>query len=269
MTPSPCLSRIYIYPIKSLDRVDLETWAALPSGALVGDREFAIIDQHGKFVNGKRNAKVHQLRSHFDPIRRHLTLWVQDSQEKFSFQIDNERDVIVAWLTQYFGMPVQLSQNTVTGFPDDLNANGPTVISTATIEAIASWFPDISIEAMRLRLRCNLEISGVPAFWEDQLFADASQCVRFRIGNLTLMGINPCQRCVVPTRDARTGKSTPHFQKIFIAHRQASLPDWTTPSRFNHFYRLSVNTRVPESEAGKQLCVGDRLEILGIETLQA
>ncbi len=267
MTPTPWLSHISIYPVKSLDRVVLDHCSVLAGGALKGDREFAILDQQGKFVNGKRHAKIHQLRSRFDCDQRALTLWLQDSQESATFQIDTEDDALTAWLTQYFGMPAQLSQNTTTGFPDDLNASGPTVISTATIEAIASWFPTISVEDMRLRLRCNLEISGVPAFWEDQLFTEAGRCVQFRVGDVIVAGINPCQRCIVPTRNPLTGASTPHFQKTFMARRQASLPSWADLSRFNHFYRLSVNTRIPLSEAGKQLRLGDRVEILGEKPL--
>jgi uncharacterized protein YcbX len=52
------------------------------------------------------------------------------------------------------------------------------------------------------------------------------------------------------------GEATGNFQKIFVTKRRESLPPWTTPARFNHFYRLSVNTNVPESEAGKVLHQG-------------
>lgn len=145
------------------------------------------------------------------------------------------------------------------GFPDDTNASGPTVISTGTLEEVASWFLDVSVDEMRLRLRANLEIGGVPPFWEDQLFAQEGQCVQFRVGEVLLKGINPCQRCVVPSRDSQTGEVTRNFQKIFIQQRRETLPSWTTLSRFNHFYKLSVNTNVPESEAGKQLHSGDAI----------
>jgi hypothetical protein len=117
---------------------------------------------------------------------------------------------------------------------------------------------------MRERLRANVEIADVPAFWEDQLFAEAGTIVQFQIGSIQFEGINPCQRCVVPTRDAVTGKAYPNFQKIFVAKRQETLPAWVASSRFNHFFRLSVNTRIPESEAGKILQVGDEVKVLGV-----
>jgi len=38
-------------------------------------------------------------------------------------------------------------------------------------------------------------------------------------------------------------------------------------SRFDTYYRLTVNTVIPTTEAGKVLRVGDRFELLGKEML--
>lgn len=258
----PYLANIFIYPIKSLDKVAVERATILESGALKHDREWALFDEQGKFVNGKRNAKVHLLRSAFDAQFKRLSLQIQGTDQKAIFHVDDERTALEAWLSDYFGFPVKFLQNTITGFPDDTNAKGPTVISTGTLEEVASWFPEVSVNEMRLRLRANLEIGGVPPFWEDQLFTEAGQCVQFQVGELLFEGINPCQRCVVPTRDSKTGKATANFQKIFVTRRRESLPPWTTPARFNHFFRLSVNTNVPSKEVGKVLNKGDVVKIL-------
>jgi uncharacterized protein len=82
----------------------------------------------------------------------------------------------------------------------------------------------------------------------------------FTIGSVQFEGINPCQRCIVPTRDALTADPTPQFQKTFLAERAASLPIGVNRDRFNHFYRLAVNTRIPPSEAGKQLHLAERCQ---------
>ncbi|HEY4384452.1 MAG TPA: MOSC N-terminal beta barrel domain-containing protein, partial [Ktedonobacteraceae bacterium] len=248
-----CLSRICIYPVKALDSLSLTSATLLASGALMHDRAFALFDEQGKFVNGKRNPKVHRLRSHFSGEERTLALRVQDTEQEYIFSLDEERAKLNAWLSTYFDRAVTLVENTVTGFPDDTKAPGPTVISTATLREVASWFPGFAEQDMRLRFRANLEIDGVPAFWEDRLFAGADEVVAFRIGDVLFEGTNPCQRCVVPSRDARTGEVLPHFQEIFMQKRKEYLPSWSTQSRFNHFYRLSCNTRVPASEAGKSL----------------
>lgn len=261
---SPYLAAISIYPVKSLDRIDVNQATILESGALEHDREFALFDQQGHFVNAKRNAKIHLLRSTFDPNLKTISLHIQETDQKAIFQVDHERTLLEAWFSDYFAFPVKLVQNTNSGFPDDTDAKGPTVISTATLEEVASWFPDVSVDEMRLRLRSNIEIGGVPPFWEDQLFTELGKYVHFQVGEVLFEGINPCQRCVVPSRDSQTGKVTTHFQKVFVAKRKDSLPSWTTPTRFNHFYKLSVNTNIPASEAGKILHQGDEVKILSV-----
>lgn len=258
----PYLAGIFIYPIKSLDGVAVSQATVLSSGALEQDREFAIVDAQGRFVNGKRNAKIHLLRSSWDARGKTVSLQIQGRQEKRAFHLEEERTELEVWLSDYFGFSVQLVRNSLTGFPDDTVASGPTVISTATLEAVASWFPGISADEMRLRLRANIEIGGVPPFWEDQLFANAEEVVRFQVGEVLLEGINPCQRCVVPTRNPLSGETYPNFQKVFSEKRRETLPSWVNLSRFNHFYRLSVNTKVSASEAGKLLHIRDEIKYL-------
>ncbi|MGH8563795.1 MAG: MOSC domain-containing protein [Gammaproteobacteria bacterium] len=85
--------------------------------------------------------------------------------------------------------------------------------------------------------------------------------VRFTVGAVRFEGTNPCQRCVVPTRDPLTGTEDRGFQKTLAARRAETLPAWAPRSRFNHFYRLAVNMRIPPSEAGKPILVGDPVEI--------
>jgi hypothetical protein len=43
--------------------------------------------------------------------------------------------------------------------------------------------------------------------------------------------------------------------------RQKTLPSWTEPSRFNHYYRFAVNTSVPPSERDKILHVGETVQL--------
>ncbi|MDP9147562.1 MAG: hypothetical protein M3N22_07860 [Acidobacteriota bacterium] len=148
------------------------------------------------------------------------------------------------------------------GTPDDLIARGPTIISTATLEAVAAWFPEIPLDEVRRRFRTTLEIDGVPAFWEDRLFGpEERSMVRFRIADVAFEGSHPCIRCPIPARDPRTSADTVGFQKRFTAQRHAQLPPWSHASRFEHFYCLATNTRVPSAESGKQLRFGDALTL--------
>jgi len=258
----PYLRGIFIYPIKSLSGVAVNQAKVLASGALANDREFAMLDAQGRFVNGKRYAKVHSLRSSWNVTAQIVCLQIQGTEEKLQFDLFGDRSEIQSWLSDYFGFPVTLGRNSLNGFPDDPIASGPTVISTATLETVASWFPGISVDEMRQRLRANLEIDDVPAFWEDQLFTDEGKVVPFQVGKVVFEGINPCQRCVVPTRHPLTGEVYPNFPKVFSEKRRETLPYWAKLSRFNHFYRLSINTRIPPTEGGKILQIGDEIKLL-------
>lgn len=257
----PYLAKISIFPVKSLDGITLSQVSVLASGALQSDREYALFDQKGRFVNGKRNAKIHLLRSQFDPDGQQLSLQIQGTDDSVTFHLDKERAELEAWFSNYFGLSVNLKQDNLTGFPDDTEASGPTIISAATLAEVTSWFPGLTVAEMRDRIRANLEIDGVPAFWKDRLFTKAGDSIQFQIGDVVFSGINPCARCVVPTRDSKTAVATENFQKIFTAKRQETLPDWATPERFNHFYRLSVNTKISSTEVGKILKIGDPVSI--------
>ena len=257
----PYVSQIFIYPIKSLDWVSCDRITILNSGALKGDRTWAIFDRAGNFVNGKRHQKVHALRSEFNSETDTLSLLVQGTNKPAKFNLIEEQEKVCNWLSEYFGFPVELKQDLNMGFPDDTVSPGATIISTATLEAIASWYPELNTEDIRRRFRANIEIAGVPAFWEDRLFTIAGQTVNFNVGNVEFMGVNPCKRCVVIARDPQTGEPYPRFQKTFINQRKTTLPEWAERSRFDHFFRIAVNTRLSSTEAGKIISVGDEVVV--------
>jgi uncharacterized protein len=253
----PTLAQITIYPVKSLDGVSVDRVEISAGGALAFDRRWAIVDERGKVVNGKRTAKIQTLRSQFDLDRGLISLRANADLHERTFSLTEDSIELTSWLSQFFEFPVSMIENAVNGFPDDLDAYGPTIVSTATLAAICDWFPDLDLTEVRHRFRTNLELSGVPAFWEDRLFAAPGAAVDFQLGAVRFQGINPCQRCAVITRDSRLGIATPNFQKIFTQQRQHDLPDWVNTERFNHCYRLAVNTQIPLLEAGKFLHVGD------------
>jgi uncharacterized protein YcbX len=163
------------------------------------------------------------------------------------------------WLGDFFGFAVELRRDEAKGFPDDHKAFGPTITSGASLRAVQSWFPELPLESLRRRFRTNLELDG-EAFCEDRLYGGPDELKPFRIGAVHFNGHNPCQRCVVPTRDPDSGQGVAEFQKKFMERRKADLPSWANAQRFNHFYRFAVNTSVPPGEAGKRLRVGDAVE---------
>jgi uncharacterized protein len=259
----PHLARITIYPVKSLDGVDVSEARILPGGALENDRRFAIVDGDGRYVNGKRTGKVHLIRSSYDPTHRILTLGLRRSPNDIEIRLDDpaERALLHELLSGHFSLPVTLEEAPETGFPDDSDSPGPTVIASATLDEVSSWFGLRDAEEIRERFRANLEIGGSEAFWDDRLYSIPGQAVRFRIGGIVLEGVNPCRRCVVPSRSPVSGEPFHGFQGRFLRKRRETLPPWAEASRFDQFYRLAVNTRLPDHVAGT-VRVGDEVEIL-------
>jgi uncharacterized protein YcbX len=259
---TPRLANIRLHPIKSLDPVSVTEARIGPGGGLELDRVWALYTVDGRWVNGKRTAAVHLIRAAFAPDVRSVTLSVPGDRRniparQFAFPANTES--AAEWFSVYFEQQI-LVRYAREGFPDDTIASGPTIVSTATLQAVSDWFPGVSLDEARQRFRTTLEIDGVPAFWEDHLFGEnENYAVRFRIGEVAFEGSNPCARCPVPPRNPQTGIEIVGFQKRFSDLRRAHLPIWAPAERFDHFYRLSTNTRVASPECGKLLRLGDSL----------
>jgi uncharacterized protein YcbX len=254
------LSQIVVYPIKSMDGIALAEARLTAGGILEHDRIYALVDEAGAYVNAKRTPRIQLLRSTFDPAGEEICVWETGASARAHFSLADPK-MFNCWLSDFFGFPVKLIFERKSGFPDDRTAFGPTVTSEASLRAVTEWFPDMTLESARRRFRSNLELSGVPPFWEDHLFGNAGELKPFRIGSVKFFGHNPCQRCVVPTRDPDRSEPIPQFQKEFMALRKKHLPAWSNPDRFNHYYRFATNTSVPPTEAGKTLRVGDVIEL--------
>jgi uncharacterized protein len=259
----PTLSRITVFPIKSLDGRELRDVRVLPGGALEGDRRWAIFDAQGRVVNGKRTAAVHAIRATFDDGLQRVTLShdERDSLAAASFHLPEQSTQVAEWLSEAFELKCRLIENADDGFPDDTDAPGPTLITTASLARTAGWFPGLDLAEMRRRIRANLEFEAPEAFWEDRLADDGMNRPRFSIGGATYRGRTICARCIVPTRDSQSGEVISGFARAFADRRAAELPEWAPREQFNHFYRLAINTAPEWIEDDATLRVGDELVI--------
>ncbi|WP_306057948.1 MOSC domain-containing protein [Natronococcus wangiae] len=265
------LERIRVHPIKSLDAAVVTSAEIVANGGLAWDRRYAIVESTDRtetsadapYVNGKREPRIHRLAAEYDLERETVTIRERDGDETGTFHLERDRDEFAAWLSDVLGYSVEVVRDDEGGFPDDADASGPTVIGDGTLEAVASWYDGIDSAEMCRRLRPNLVVGDVPAFWEDRLYEEPGLVVPFTIGEAALEGVNPCQRCVVPTRDPDTGAETDGFRERFVDRREATLPEWAGEAWFDHYFRLMVNTRVPESAWGATLSVDDDVTVDG------
>jgi uncharacterized protein len=273
---------IRLHPIKSLDPVSVTEARIGPAGGLELDRAWALYSVDGRWANGKRTPAIHQIRAVFAPGLSKVTLSAPGDRRNLpprTLDFPDDTESAALWFSIYFEQQI-LVRYSREGFPDDTIANGPTIISTASLEMVCQWFPSVTLDEARRRFRTTIEIDAapaashsgadvapyangaLPAFWEDQLFgAEERSVVRFRIGEVAFEGSNPCARCPVPPRDSFTGVDTPGFQKRFSDFRRETLPPWSPAARFDHFYRLATNTRVASTEQGKLLRLGDALTL--------
>jgi len=251
------LERITVYPIKSLDGIDLNKVEITQGGSLRFDREFALFDEDGKFINGKKFGQIHLIRSIYYLNERLVEFSIEKDNFKKVFHLEKEKTEIESFFSKFLQKKVTFHRNKENGFPDDLSASGPTVVSSASLEEVAKWFPNILVEELYRRFRPNLLISNAPSFWEDNLFGEKGEEKHFQIGDFRFIGMNPCARCAVPTKNPGTGEAISSFQKHFTEMRKSTLPEWSNVSQFDHYYRFCVNTKISRTKAGKFLSVGD------------
>ncbi len=280
--PELRVGRITVYPIKSLDGVEIDAAAVLPSGALAWDRRFALFSPDGTVVNGKVEPRIHRAAAAFDLSGERVTVGPRTAPTSGddagvpgpgsrTFSLHDEREELEAFLSRLLARPVRLREDLRTGFPDDAASPGPTVVTAATLSAVADWF-ELTPAEMRRRFRANFELTAqgtgtAEPFAEDRLVPGPGEEIEFWAGEGRFVGTGACQRCVVPSRDSRTGAALKGFQKEFAELRQRTLPKFAPASAFDHFFRLAVNTRpLGRSRGGGNggvVRVGDAVRIIG------
>jgi uncharacterized protein YcbX len=261
----PTLDRITIFPVKSLDGLDVDECRVLPCGAIEHDRRWQLVDMEGRVVNAKQNHRFHAIRAGFDLASRTVTL-ARAVGPGETFPLVPGPAGPCGWLSAALGVDVLLVERADGGFPDDREAPGPTLVSMASLVEVARWF-GLDLAEVRRRFRANLEIGGCDAFWEDTLasparpeFASAGLAAdlpadpyatlpppeprEFAIGEVRFRATGVCRRCVVPSCDSRTGEATELFREVFAARRRRSLRPDVDAAAWGTFERLAVNTRV-------------------------
>jgi uncharacterized protein YcbX len=258
------IGSLCVFPVKGLDGVTVDAAPVTDAGTLAGDREYALcppdappVEEPGDAVewaiNGKQSERIHALDAGFDPP---ATLRV--AGETFPLDSADGRTAAGNRLARVLGVDAELRRRDPPGFVDRPDA-GPTVVSTATLQEVASWFDALSPADVRRRLRVNVEVSGVPAFWEDRFVGPDAP--RFRVGDVEFHGVEPCARCVVPERDPDTGDPLPGFRERFVERRSATFPDFADRDAFPHDYTLTLVADV-SAGTGETMCVGDELSVV-------
>ncbi|MFD1632950.1 MOSC domain-containing protein [Haloplanus ruber] len=269
------IARLRRYPVKGLDGMGVASARITDAGTLAGDREYAMCDpaagpiETGEAMqtlayNGKQSDRIHALDTAVDPETETLTVTPPDGDQRgFDLSTDEGRAAASEWFGAFVDDPVDFRRREPPAFVDRPGA-GPSVISTATLEAVASWFDDMTVAGARRRLRANVEVGGVPAFWEDRFVGPDAPAfvVDGADGAVRFEGAESCARCVVPSRDPETGDPLPDFRERFVERREATFPEWADPDAFPHYYTIMLISRVPAESRARTVAVDDTIRVV-------
>lgn len=220
MSQPPVISRLTIFPVKSLDGMDVREAVVEPRG-FRGDRRFMIVDSEGKFITRRECHAMAMIRARIEGdevvLERagaaSLTCALEDSDRRpmavevwrssvHAERVGGEAD---RWLTEALGRPVVL-----VGMPDSSTRPvNPAYDRGADEVSFADGYPYMILSEESLadlngrlddpipmdRFRPNITVSGV----EEPYAEDRWQ--RFRLGSVTFEGVKPCARCVMTTVD--------------------------------------------------------------------
>jgi len=253
MIPRPEVTRISVYPIKSLPGLLAIRSEVSVERSLRFDRTYRLVrEDTAKYLSRKREVKLHVVEFYQPggPIK--WSEWTPQCSARLGYSIESTRRIGDLYLpthvenferdlSELLGYKVRLEQGY---FPDDSVAHGPTLISQATLEGIGGWF-GISEMEVHNRLRMNIVLGGEgEPFWEDRLVGK-----KIRFGKVVLQVTTACRRCVVPTRNSRSGVAIPEFIKRFIEKRKEHLVEGGDPAIYGgNFYRAGLNTIVLEDD---------------------
>lgn len=219
-TESYRLSELWVYPVKSLPGIKMDTAYAGERG-LDGDRRFMLADENGRFISIREYPDLLRFRLEMDeshiafgfgggPAECRVLRMPQGGQE---VQVTVWDDTVIAaepdpavsdWFSGILKKPCRLVYMTdeserkispawQTGMDRVSFADGYAylAVTRASLEQLslqAGQFMDVR------RFRPNLVIDG-PASGDELRWS------AFSIGNLDFQGLKPCERCVVTTID--------------------------------------------------------------------
>jgi uncharacterized protein YcbX len=228
--PAGRIAWIAIAPVKSMALVFLDR-AELGLDGIAGDRAFAVIDEHGRLVNGKRAGILATVVVEHDAATRALAMRfpdgttaagvpeIGDRVEAFFFgSLRPARAVGGPWtaaLSAFSGRDLRL----VAMDPGEGTDRGPTatLLSTAALAELAA-VGGAADPLDRRRFRMTFGIDGVAAYAEDGwLGRDV------RIGGAVVRVAGNVGRCAVTTHDPDTGRAS--FDTLHaLNHSRGHLP---------------------------------------------
>jgi len=234
----PSLNKIFIYPVKSLAGIAIESARVTPLG-LENDRRWMIVDSQGRFITQRLYPQLSQIKTSIESdqivltpltgegITLPLTLEVRPTRtvKVWHDQVESMpmSDAENQWVSEYLDIDCQfvyMPDSTVRPIdPEFATSDNDRVsfadgfpfllISQASLEDLNQRLQHKNLSPVPIeRFRPNLLIEGCDAYAEDQWTS-------FDLSGNRFHGVKPCSRCIMTTIDPVTGtKGVEPFQTL-------------------------------------------------------
>jgi len=232
------ISALYIYPIKSLGGIPLDT-ATLTDRGFTHDRRWMLVDKDNCFLTQRELPTMSLLQVQlqedglliqhrhtgdsvkipFTPTGAPCTVTVWDDSCEAQY-VDKNAD---EWFSRMLSLPCRLVY-----MPESsLRKVDPNYANGEEITSFSDGYPLLLIGQSSLddlndrlsqkipmeRFRPNIVFTGGAPYQEDEMSA-------FNIAGITFYGVKPCARCVIPTIDLNTGEKGKEPLKTLSGYRQ-------------------------------------------------
>jgi len=269
------LSQIFIYPVKSLAGIALDS-ASVTHLGLENDRRWMIVDNQGRFITQRLYPQLALINTAIESD--HITLTSPDTgnitlplklEEGAELSVKVWRDQVNSlmmskpqnqWISQYLQTECQfvyMPENTIRSIDPQFAVSSEDrvsfadgfpylIISQASLDDLnqrlsAKKLPAVSIH----RFRPNLFIEGCDAYAEDQWHS-------FKLGKNLFHVVKPCSRCIMTTVDSSTGKKGKEPLQTLMEYRKQGNQAYFGQNAL-------IDRAYPHSFS---LCIGDQLEII-------
>jgi uncharacterized protein len=235
------LSEIVVYPIKSLRGVSVPRARVRPAG-LEHDRRFMLVDEGGRFVSQREDARlalgdVAIVDDGYAVTLAGATLvvpWAHEGPRARVRVWSAEVEAAVhepgsAFFSEWLGRPLRLVR-----LPDDVVRPAGSRARPEDRVSFADAYPYLLIGQASLdglneriggvplpmaRFRPNLVVRGAEPHAEDGW-------ARLRIGDVGFRGVKRCDRCVMTTIDPATGDKGPEPLRTLASYRREDGKVW-------------------------------------------
>jgi uncharacterized protein len=233
------VSRLFIYPIKSLGGISLQTVKLEPRGFAL-DRRWMLVDENGNFLSQRTKPSmallqpsitdagievIHQqypsqkiVIPFLPTVKKTLRVTVWDDNCEALEMDDN----INTWFSEQLQQTCKLvymhdnsmrqvdmryaPQNAITSFSDGY----PVLLLSE--ESMLDLNSRLEVELPINRFRPNLVIKGCLPYEEDTM-------AKIKIGDLELLGVKLCSRCVMTTINQQTAEQQKEPLKTLAGYR--------------------------------------------------